>query len=100
MSYKVKNEIDFLSSLGVEVVVTYISGISGIINSVNKIFIKAKAMLSNGNLLGAAGTAMITCIAYNFKKPVIAICETSKFWDKMQMDASLYSYITTEKVHM
>lgn len=44
-------------------------------------------MLSNGNLLGELGTSLIACIAYNFKKPVIAFCETYKFWDKILMNS-------------
>jgi translation initiation factor 2B subunit (eIF-2B alpha/beta/delta family) len=44
-------------------------------------------MLSNGNLLGEVGTALISCIAYNFKKPVIAFSETYKFWDKIMMNS-------------
>jgi translation initiation factor 2B subunit (eIF-2B alpha/beta/delta family) len=48
-------------------------------------------MLSNGSLLGAVGTSLVSCIAYNFKKPVIAFSETFKFWDKIQMN-SLQSY--------
>jgi translation initiation factor eIF-2B subunit delta len=83
----VKSEIDFLTNLNVPVVYTYVNGISGIIDKVTKVFIKAKSMLSNGNLLGAVGTSLISCIAFNFKKPVIAFSETYKFWDKIQMNS-------------
>jgi translation initiation factor eIF-2B subunit delta len=83
----IKSEIEFLSKLGVSVVYSYVNGISGIIDKVTKVFIKAKSMLSNGNLLGAVGTSLISCIAYNFKKPVIAFSETYKFWDKNLMNS-------------
>lgn len=76
-----------MSNLGVNVIYSYVNGISGIIEKVTKVFIKAKSMLSNGNLLGAVGTSMISCIAYNFKKPVIAFSQTYKFWDKIMMNS-------------
>ncbi len=44
-------------------------------------------MLSNGNLLGELGTSLISCIAFNFKKPVIAFSEIYKFWDKILMNS-------------
>lgn len=50
-------------------------------------------MLSNGNLLGELGTSMISCIANNFKKPVIAFSETYKFWDKMLMNSIQFNNI-------
>jgi translation initiation factor eIF-2B subunit delta len=83
----IKTEVEFLSKLGVSVVYSYVNGISGIIDKVSKVFIKAKSMLSNGNLLGAVGTSLIACIAYNFKKPVISFCQTYKFWDKIMMNS-------------
>ena len=83
----VKTELEFLSKLGVNVVYTYLNGISGIINKVTKVFVKAKSMLSNGSLLGDVGTSLIACVANNFKKPVIVFCETYKFWDKILMNS-------------
>jgi len=53
-------------------------------------------MLSNGNLLGEVGTSMISCIASNFKKPVIAFSETYKFWDKMMMNSIQFNNIYVE----
>ena len=53
-------------------------------------------MLSNGNLLGEVGTSMISCIASNFKKPVIAFSETYKFWDKMMMNSIQFNNIDVE----
>lgn len=92
----VKSEIEFLSRLGVSVVYSYVNAISGIIEKVSKVFIKAKSMLSNGNLLGAVGTSLIGCVAYNFKKPVIAFSETYKFWDKILMNSFQSNNISLE----
>lgn len=92
----VKTEIEFLSKLGISVVYSYVNGISGIIDKVTKVFIKAKSMLSNGNLLGGVGTSLIACIANNFKKPVIAFSETYKFWDKIMMNSFQTGNMQTE----
>jgi len=83
--------------LGINITYSFVNGISGVIDRVTKVktlfklfmkvFIKAKSMLSNGNLLGELGTSLIACIAYNFKKPVIAFSETYKFWDKILMNS-------------
>lgn len=66
---------------------SYLNGISGIIEKITKVFIKGKSMLSNGYLQGQVGTSLLACISNNFKKPVIAFCQTYKFWDKIMLDS-------------
>lgn len=80
-------DIEFLSSLGVSISMTYISSISGVIAKASKIFMLAKSMLSNGNMLGEVGSSLIANVAFNYKKPVIIFCESFKFWDKIQIDS-------------
>lgn len=84
---KTLDEISFLSSSKVNVVFTCIVSISNIINSVSKVFLQAKSMLSNGNLLGRNGSSIIAHVANHFKIPVIVFCETFKFWNKIQIDS-------------
>jgi translation initiation factor 2B subunit (eIF-2B alpha/beta/delta family) len=86
-NYLVNKEVEFYSKLGISVTYTFINGISNVIDKVTKVFIKAKSMLSNGSLLGSVGTSLVSCVAYNFKKPVIAFSETFKFWDKIKMNS-------------
>jgi translation initiation factor eIF-2B subunit delta len=93
----VYKELEFFSNLGIEVTYTYLNGVSALISKVTKVFILARCMFSNGFLLGNNGASMIACLAYNFKKPVIAICETFKFSEKSQMDSYLYNNIIIEK---
>jgi len=50
-------------------------------------------MLSNGDLLGSNGTSLISLIAHNFKKPVIALSETYRFWDKVIMNSNQFDYL-------
>ena len=93
--------------MGINVNYSFLNGISGVIDRVTKVkkiffiykvFIKAKSMLSNGNLLGEVGTSLISCIAYNFKKPVIAFCETYKFWDKILMNSIQSNNIIIDQI--
>jgi translation initiation factor 2B subunit (eIF-2B alpha/beta/delta family) len=56
-------------------------------------------MLSNGNLLGELGTSLIACIAYNFKRPVIAFSETYKFWDKILMNSIQSNNILVDQIN-
>ena len=83
----ISTEIEYFSKLNIPITYTYITGLYNIIGKVTKIFIKAKAMLSNGDLQGKLGTAAISCIANHFKKPVIAFCQIFKFWDKIILDS-------------
>jgi translation initiation factor 2B subunit (eIF-2B alpha/beta/delta family) len=53
-------------------------------------------MLSNGSLVGEVGTSLISCIANNFKKPVIVFSETYKFWDKIMMNSFQTGNMHTE----
>ena len=91
--------MEYFSNLGVEVVYTYINGVSALISKVTKVFILARCMFANGYLLGNSGASMISCLAYNYKKPVIAFCETYKFCEKSQMDSYLYNNIHIENNH-
>ena len=50
-------------------------------------------MLSNGDLLGSVGTSLISLIAHNFKKPVIALSETYRFWDKVIMNCNQFDFL-------
>ena len=84
---QIKTEVEYLAKLGVSVAYTYLNGVSGLIEKITKVFIKGKSMLSNGNLQGQVGTSLLACIANNFKKPVIAFCQTFKFWDKIMLDS-------------
>ena len=84
-SNQISTEIEFLAKLGISVTYSYLNGVSGLIGGVTKVFVKGKSMLSNGNLQGKLGTALLSTIAYNSKKPVIAFCQTFKFWDKIML---------------
>ena len=83
----ISTEIEYFSKLQIPITYTYLTGLYNVIDKVTKVFIKAKAMLSNGDLQGKLGTASISCIANHFKKPVIAFCQYFRFWDKIMLDS-------------
>ncbi len=83
----ISTEIEYFSKLQIPITYTYLTGLYNVIGKVTKVFIKAKAMLSNGDLQGKLGTASISCIANHFKKPVIAFCQYFRFWDKIMLDS-------------
>eukprot|EP01017_Pseudomicrothorax_dubius_P004490 TRINITY_DN10914_c0_g1_i2.p1 TRINITY_DN10914_c0_g1~~TRINITY_DN10914_c0_g1_i2.p1 ORF type:complete len:307 (-),score=52.13 TRINITY_DN10914_c0_g1_i2:50-970(-) len=66
---------------------TCISGVAYFMRKVQKVFLGASSMLSNGALISRVGTAMISCIAHMYRKPVLVFCETYKFSEKTQLDS-------------
>ncbi|KNH05459.1 eIF2B GDP-GTP exchange factor [Perkinsela sp. CCAP 1560/4] len=55
------------------------SSITSSLNDASKVFIGTSAVLSNGDVLSRAGTAMVTTVAAHFHIPVVAFGETYKF---------------------
>ena len=53
------------------------------LNDATKLFVGASAVLSNGDVLSRAGTAMAATIAQHYHLPVIAFCATYKFTNRV-----------------
>ena len=75
-----------LSSYGIKVTYTLISGVSFLIDKVTKVFIGASSILSNGAVIAKIGTSMLTAIAKRHQKPVVVFSETYKFSDRVSLD--------------
>ncbi|KAH9633531.1 hypothetical protein HF086_013208 [Spodoptera exigua] len=60
---------------------------------VNKVVLGASALLVNGSVLGAAGTAQVALGAWARNVPVLVACETHKFSERVQTDAFVYNEI-------
>lgn len=56
------------------------------INQVTKVFLPSTYILCNGALVAPIGSSMIGCIAYSHHIPVVAVCETYKFEDRVNLD--------------
>lgn len=46
----------------------------------------AKYILCNGALVAPIGSSMIACLAHKNNVPVVAVCETYKFADRVNLD--------------
>ena len=60
--------------------------INFLMNSVTKVFLPASYVLCNGALVAPAGSSMIACMASKHQVPVLAVCETYKFEDRVNLD--------------
>ena len=60
--------------------------INFLISSVTKIFLPSSYILCNGSLVAPVGSGMIACLAHKHNIPVVAVCETYKFADRVNLD--------------
>ncbi|GAM21467.1 hypothetical protein SAMD00019534_046420 [Acytostelium subglobosum LB1] len=72
---------------GVKCTYILLNAISYIMKEVTKVFVGACSILSNGNLLSRAGTALVASMAHFYNVPFIVCCETYKFTEKAQLDS-------------
>ena len=56
-----------------------------------RVLLPASAMLSNGSMLAPAGTAIIASLARQEKLPVIALSESYKFSERVQLDSIVHN---------
>jgi translation initiation factor eIF-2B subunit delta len=53
---------------------------------VTKVFLPSTYMLANGALVAPMGSSLISCVASKFRVPVVGVCETYKFDDRVNLD--------------
>lgn len=82
-----------LVSLGMEVKYCLINGLSHNIQDVTKVFLGAHAMMSNGRLFSRVGSALVAMEAHEADKPVIVLCETIKFTERVALDSIVHNEI-------
>ncbi|KAG5367076.1 putative translation initiation factor eIF-2B subunit delta [Yarrowia sp. B02] len=76
-----------LSARGIECVYILVSALAHVLDDVSRVFLGAHAMLSNGALLSRVGSALIATAAKRKNIPVIVLCESMKFSDRVQLDS-------------
>mmetsp|Transcript_1765 Transcript_1765/g.2788 ORF Transcript_1765/g.2788 Transcript_1765/m.2788 type:complete len:449 (-) Transcript_1765:117-1463(-) len=76
-----------LGQAGVQCQFAEISSVSYVMPTVNKVFLGAGAIFSNGAVLGRAGNALVAMMAKSCNKPVIVCAESIKFSDRVQLDS-------------
>ncbi|KAJ8736608.1 hypothetical protein PYW08_007264 [Mythimna loreyi] len=70
-----------------------ITSLSFVMRTINKVVLGASALLVNGSVLGALGTAQVALAARAHNVPVLVACETHKFSERVQTDAFVYNEI-------
>lgn len=86
-----KNLGTALEKIGIQVKHCPISGVSHDMQDVAKVFLGAHAMMSNGSLFSRVGTAMVAMEAHCAGKPVMVLCETIKFTERVALDSIVHN---------
>ncbi|KAI4201856.1 MAG: hypothetical protein LQ346_002060 [Caloplaca aetnensis] len=76
-----------LAHLGLQVQYLLTHALSHVIQDATKVFLGAHAMMSNGRLYSRIGTALVAMMAKEADVPVIVLCESIKFTDKVALDS-------------
>ncbi|ANB12828.1 Gcd2p [Sugiyamaella lignohabitans] len=76
---------------GIHCTYVLINALPYVIQDVTTVFLGANAMFSNGQLYSRVGTAAIATSAQSHNIPVIVLCETIKFSDRVQLDSVAYN---------
>ena len=66
---------------------TTLSGVASVMKEATRVFLGASALFSNGSMQAPCGTAMIASLAKAQSVPVIAVCESYKFSERVQLDS-------------
>jgi len=75
-----------LAQSGIKVQYTLMTMLNFLITSVTKVFLSSTYILCNGAMVGPIGSSMIACLAHKNHIPVVAVCETYKFADRVNLD--------------
>lgn len=84
-----------LTKAGVSCSYVLINALSYVMKDVTTVFLGAHSMLSNGLLYARIGTAMVTMSAKTRNVPVLVLCETIKFTDRVQLDSVTYNELAS-----
>ncbi len=97
-SRPLNNGLKTLATLSSKVhcVYTPLCGAAAAMRETTRVLLGASALLSNGAILGAAGTAMIASIARAQRVPVIFAAEIYKFSEKNQLDSIVFNELGDE----
>ena len=68
-------------------VYTPLSGAANMMKEATKVLLGASALFSNGSMQAPCGSAVIASLAKAQAVPVIAVCESYKFAEKVQLDS-------------
>jgi translation initiation factor eIF-2B subunit delta len=76
-----------LANAGINVRYYLITGASHAVKDATKVLLGAHAMMSNGRLYSRVGTALVSMLAAGHSLPVIVLCQSVKFTEKVALDS-------------
>lgn len=76
-----------LANAGIKVKYFLITAASHAMKQASKVLLGAHAMMSNGRLYSRVGTAIVSMLAHNQSLPVIVLCESVKFTERVALDS-------------
>jgi|TARA_R110002003_G_scaffold135_2_gene12488 translation initiation factor eIF-2B subunit delta len=76
-----------LANAGISVRYYLITGSSHAVKDATKVLLGAHAMMSNGRLYSRVGTALVSMLASAHSLPVIVLCQSVKFTEKVALDS-------------
>lgn len=76
-----------LANQGVSVRYYLITAASHAVKDATKVLLGAHAMMSNGRLYSRVGTALVSMLASDHSLPVIVLCQSVKFTEKVALDS-------------
>jgi len=76
-----------LANHGLKVRYYLITGASHAVKDATKVLLGAHAMMSNGRLYSRVGTALVSMLASTQSLPVIVLCESVKFTERVALDS-------------
>ncbi|KAF2705929.1 nagb/rpia/CoA transferase-like protein [Pleomassaria siparia CBS 279.74] len=76
-----------LANHGLKVQYYLITGAFHAVKDATKVFLGAHAMMSNGRLYSRVGTALVSMLASSQSLPVIILCESVKFTERVALDS-------------
>lgn len=79
--------LEKLVQFGINCTYVPLRALSFAMKGVSKVFLGAHALLSNGSVMARTGSAIVALMANEVGAPVITLCETYKFSDKVQLDS-------------
>ncbi|ODQ64491.1 IF-2B-domain-containing protein [Nadsonia fulvescens var. elongata DSM 6958] len=82
-----KKLVSELASEGIKCTYILINALSYVMSDVTTVFLGAHAMFANGLLYSRVGSALVATSAKSRNIPVLVLCESIKFSDRVQFDA-------------
>jgi translation initiation factor eIF-2B subunit delta len=87
-----------LLEAGLSVSYVHINAISYAIREATKVFLGAAAIMHNGTVVSRAGTAAVAMLAHEHRKPVMVLCESYKFHERVQLDSITHNELGDPEV--